>query len=252
MKMQREYDPKLYWDEKARRAGRNFEAAVCYDNPVSNEIIGKVQRRFLRMALGQIGQRMDLNGRKVLDYGCGTGRWVKFFRGYGLEYAGVDLSTEMVRIASERFPETDFQALVADDIPFAPLSFDLVCSIAVIHHNFYQQQQSILLRLNRVLRPGGFLVLFESVGPLEPEGALEFPRPQHDWNASLAELGMKPLWSRQTRYFATQDIMGRLVGEKRLPAVSGKLGVLLDPYLGSMLPRRFRTRGAMVFEKQGK
>ena len=249
MKEKRQYDPKSYWDEKARRAGTNFEAAVCYDDPLTNEIIDRVQRRFMRRALAQIVQRTSLRKKRVLDYGCGTGRWVDFFRSYGLRYSGVDLSSEMVRLASERFSGTSFQALDGRDLPFAPLTFDLVCSIAVIHHNPYPQQQSILVQLNRVLKPGGFLVLFESIGALEPEGALEFPRPTENWDAALTDLGMISLWSRETRYFATQAVLDKLVGQKRLNAVSGRLGLLLDPYLGSVVPPRHRTRGAMVFQK---
>lgn len=248
MKPQIQYDPKSYWDEKARRAGSNFEAAVCYDNPVSNEIIDRVQRRFMRMAFLQISQQTDLSGKRILDYGCGTGRWLEFFRGYGLEYAGVDLSAEMVRTASERFPDVHFSPL-DDGIPFPPLSFDLVCSIAVIHHNPYEEQKKILLQLNRVLKPGGFLVLFESVGALEPDSTLEFPRPSGNWSILLGDLGLKPLWSKQTRYFATRAFMDKLVGEGRLHAVSNRIGVHLDPYLGDVLPSRFQTRGAMVFQK---
>lgn len=249
MDTNREYDPKSFWDSKARRAGEDFESAVGLDDPNANKIIDRVQKRYIRLAFRQMGRPMDLRGRKILDYGCGTGRWVDFFRGLGMEYTGVDLSPEMVRIASARFPDVYFASLLGEGLPFPSRTFDVVCSIAVIHHNRYEEQASILRELSRVIKPDGFLVLFESIGPLNPESAVEFPRPTADWQKTLQDLGLEQLWSRQTRYFATRTIMNKVVGENRLPILTQKAGLYLDPYLGGFLPGRLRTRGVMVFKK---
>jgi len=249
MNTQEPYDPKSFWDEKARRAGKDFESAVCLDDPIANKIIDRIQKRFLRMAFRQIRQRMDLAGRKVLDYGCGTGRWVEFFRSYGMDYTGVDLSTEMVRIASERFPDVEISAVGSAGIQFPSQTFDVVCSIAVIHHNPYDDQSSILRQLSRIIKPEGFLVLFESMGQYDPGSVLEFPRSSADWRKSLQALGLEHLWSRQTRYFSTRTIMNKLAGENRFIAASNAFGFYLDPYLGSFLPSRLQTRGAMIFQK---
>lgn len=243
------YDPKSFWDEKARRAGADFESAVCLDDPVSNRIIDRIQKRLVRLAFRQISGRIELGGKRVLDYGCGTGRWVDFFRSRGLEYAGVDLSPEMIRVAVRRFPDLEFAALGDEGLQYPPETFDIICSIAVIHHNSYEEQDSILRGLNRTLRGNGFLLLFESIGPLDPGAFMEFPRPVEDWKQLLHTLGQETLWTRRTRYFSTRTIMNKLVGENRLAAVSNFAGAYLDPYLGGFLPARLQTRGAMVFRK---
>jgi ubiquinone/menaquinone biosynthesis C-methylase UbiE len=249
MSTQKRYVPKLFWDEKARRSGLDFEAAVCCDDPSDNEIIDRIQRKLMRSAFQQIGQRIDLAGKKILDYGCGTGRWVEFFRSYGMEYTGVDLSTEMVRIAAERFSDANFAALSADGIQYPSRTFDVVCSIAVIHHNPYKEQSSILQELSRIIKFKGFLVIFESISSPDSENILEFPRSVADWNTSLNDLGLKQLWIERTCYFSTRTIMNKLVGKNRFRPLSNKIGIFLDPYIGSFLPTRLQTRGTIVFQK---
>ena len=242
------YNPKSFWDAKAR-ASADFESAVCLNDPIANKIIDRIQKRCIRLAFQKISERMDLAGRKLLDYGCGTGRWVAFFRNYGIEYTGVDISTEMIRLASARFQDVDFSTVENDGIRFPPQTFDIACSIAVIHHNQYEMQSSILRQLSYAIKPKGFLVLFESIGPLNPGGFVEFPQPWEDWKKILENFGFIHFWSKQTRYFSTQTIMNKVVGENRLPQLSNSLGCFLDPYIGSFLPSRLRTRAAMIFQK---
>jgi ubiquinone/menaquinone biosynthesis C-methylase UbiE len=112
-----------------------------------------------------------------------------------MEYTGVDLSTEMVRIASERFPDVEISAVGSEGIKFPSRTFDVVCSIAVIHHNPYDEQSSILHKLSRIIKPNGFLVLFEGMGQYDPGSVLEFPRTSADWQKSLQALGLENLWS---------------------------------------------------------
>jgi len=249
MDIQKTYDPKSYWDEKAQRAGLDFESAVCFNDVIENKIIDRVQKRFIRMAFRQISQRIDLAGKKILDYGCGTGRWVQFFLSYGMEYIGIDLSTEMVKIATQRFPDTKFAALSKEGIKYPSQTFDIVCSIAVLHHNPYEEQSLIIHQLSRIIKLKGFLVLFESIGPRESKSAIEFPRPCEDWRKTLKDLGLEHLWSRQTRYFSTRTILNKLAGENRFHAISNKIAIYLDPYIGGFLPSRLQTRGAMIFQK---
>ncbi len=43
---------------------------------------------------------------KVLDVGCGTGRYLQWFAEMGLEATGVDNSVEMVQVARQRLAGT--------------------------------------------------------------------------------------------------------------------------------------------------
>jgi SAM-dependent methyltransferase len=253
MDPRKSYNPKSFWDAKAQRAGMDFESAVCLDDPISNKIIDRIQKRMIRLAFRHILQRTALAGRKLLDYGCGTGRWVDFFQNYGLEYTGVDLSPEMIRIASGRYPNHKFSIVGSEGMEFQPWSLDMICTIAVIHHNRYPEQESILQQMGGLIKNQGFFVLFESIGKRtdiqDSESIVEFPRPVPDWVNTLNSLGFELIWSKNTRYFSTRTIMNKLAGENRFPSLTNKVGIHLDPYLGDYLPTHLHNRGAMVFQK---
>ena len=48
-------------------------------------------------------------GDKVLDLGCGNGRWFKLFKTYNIDYIGVDSSVKLIDIAQKNNPEAKFQ-----------------------------------------------------------------------------------------------------------------------------------------------
>ena len=52
----------------------------------------------------------DLNGKRVMDVGCGTGRIIGELRRFGAEVVGVDCSEKMIAITSKKFP--DIEAVV--------------------------------------------------------------------------------------------------------------------------------------------
>ncbi len=87
-----------YWDQRARSAADDCS----------------------RIESGRKGQRLrfeaflrahDLKGRSILDVGCGVGDFFARLRenGVAAEYCGIDLSSEMIGRARERFPEGRFE-----------------------------------------------------------------------------------------------------------------------------------------------
>jgi len=90
--------------------------------------------RFFREATG-LGHP-DLNGKTVLEAGCGMGRFMEVAASQGAHVVGLDLSRSVERARqSTRFPsQID---LVQGDLmnpPFESESFDVVYSIGVLHH----------------------------------------------------------------------------------------------------------------------
>lgn len=186
-----------------------------------------------------------------------------FFQRWGCQYSGVDLVDGMVTLAQSRWPAADIRRLEGDRIPFGAGTFDIVVSIAVLHHNGYPAQERILAELRRVLRPGGYLLLFEAVGRRAPLGVGESPRPLQEWIALLRELGLLYKWHRGARY----TILGAAVAKLRRhareashssswsspPPGAGRFlrrfDAVVDPWLLSLLPARYHTRAAMVFDK---
>jgi 2-polyprenyl-3-methyl-5-hydroxy-6-metoxy-1,4-benzoquinol methylase len=49
-------------------------------------------------------------GTRVLDCGCGAGRFASMASDRGASVAGIDASAELIAIAAERVPEGEFRA----------------------------------------------------------------------------------------------------------------------------------------------
>ncbi len=99
-------------------------------------------------------------GEKVLDLGCGNGRWYPLFKEKKVEYFGIDNSDKLIKIAKEKFPEANFLVGDALNLPFPENFFDKVYSIALLHHIPSKEFRiKVLKEIKRVLKPEGILIL---------------------------------------------------------------------------------------------
>lgn len=99
-------------------------------------------------------------GDKVLDLGCGNGRWYKLFKTYNVDYIGIDSSVKLIEIAGKNNPDGKFQVEEGLNLSFPDNFFDKVYSIAVFHHIPSREfRLKFLEEARRVLKPEGTLVL---------------------------------------------------------------------------------------------
>src|SRR5262245_52484899 len=115
-------------------------------------------------------QQLPSRCQDVLEVGCGTGSFARLVAGRADRVLALDVSPEMVRVARGRSadcPNIDFEVA---DVMIRSLpadQFDVVVSIATLHHLPYG---ATLSRLAMALRPGGTLVvldLYERSGPVD-------------------------------------------------------------------------------------
>jgi 2-polyprenyl-3-methyl-5-hydroxy-6-metoxy-1,4-benzoquinol methylase len=97
-------------------------------------------------------------GERVLDVGCGEGRFAGELLDAGAQVLGIDVAEEPLRRARERRPELDVQ-LVPEAGPWQleDSSFDVIWAGEVIEH--VADTSTWLSEARRVLRSGGSLVL---------------------------------------------------------------------------------------------
>lgn len=120
----------------------------------------------------------DVQGRRFLDAGCGSGPLSVLLRERGAIVTGFDSSARMIAIARKRLlPYADLRVLdLGEALPYEDGSFDDVVASLVLH--YLRDWGEALSELRRVLRPGGRLILSVNhplVFPMSVEGAKYFP-----------------------------------------------------------------------------
>jgi ubiquinone/menaquinone biosynthesis C-methylase UbiE len=109
----------------------------------------------------EISTMVALEGRSVLDVGCGFGGFQVAASEAGATCAGVEIVEARLRMAVERITLHGQQprVLIADafKLPFRDESFDVVVSSEVLEH--VKSRDAFIGELSRVLRRGGVLYL---------------------------------------------------------------------------------------------
>ncbi|MCP4663825.1 MAG: class I SAM-dependent methyltransferase [bacterium] len=71
-----------------------------------------------------------VQGRKAMDFGCGTGRSARFLREIGFDVVGVDIAEDMIRKAREMDPGGDYRLVGDGDLSrLKGEAYDLVLSV---------------------------------------------------------------------------------------------------------------------------
>lgn len=98
-------------------------------------------------------------GGSILDVGCGSGYIASVLEKQGFTVTGVDISTEMLKLARENAPKSTFLRMSMRRLEFPKESFDgVVCLYSIIHVP-RRYHLGILKRFRRVLKPKGLLAI---------------------------------------------------------------------------------------------
>lgn len=166
----------------------------------------------------------DLNGRTVLDVGCGSGYHLWRMRGAGArQVLGIDPSLFFLmqfHSVKHYVPEepVHFLPLRSEDLPdFKAKGFDTVFSMGVLYHRRSPLQH--LQELKQALRPGGELVLETLVVEGDVQTALmpedRYGKMRNVW--FIPSTLMLELWLRRLgfRHIRTVDVNQTSVDEQR-------------------------------------
>ena len=124
---------------------------------------------------------------KILDFGAGIGNSVPYVRKHipGAELTCLDLSQRSLDVAARRFPnQADYLHFDGKNIPVANDYFDIAYAMCVFHHIEHINHVAILRELNRVIKPGGSLFIFEH-NPYNPLTVRIVNNCEFDENAEL-------------------------------------------------------------------
>ncbi len=111
-------------------------------------------------SLGLLGS--NVTGR-LLDAGCGSGKYALPLRMRGFDVVAIDVSLDALKTAEKRSAgrKLDIGILAANvyQMPFSDGSFDVVWCYGVLQHLLSKERELAVLEFWRVLRKGGLLFL---------------------------------------------------------------------------------------------
>lgn len=160
------YRPSAYWEDRARRFAADGDglAAVCaYGMPAFyNRMIQFCQR----LALAPWFRVYP--GTRVLDVGCGVGRWSRLLAARGARVTGIDLSPTMIAQSRRRAAEEglsnhcDFRVQDSATLD-AGEKFDLVLGVTVLQHILDPiALRAAVQRMSDHLAASGRMILLEA------------------------------------------------------------------------------------------
>jgi SAM-dependent methyltransferase len=111
-------------------------------------------------------------GTKLLDMGCGAGRFCRIAADRGAEIAGIDATAAFVEVARQRVASGDFRVGDIEDLPWSDDSFDVVTGFNSFI--FAADIVHALREAKRVARPGATVAITAFGRPERCESTLVF------------------------------------------------------------------------------
>jgi SAM-dependent methyltransferase len=144
--VQKEYDKLAehyhYWRTEKNPEGWHYNELL--EMPTTLKLLGNVK------------------GKRILDFGCGTGIYAKLLTKKGAIIKGFDISPSMLKIAKELNPKLDLRIGSGSKIPFNE-KFDIILSSLVVH--YIEDWDKMFKEVSRVLKDNGYFI-FSSGNPI--------------------------------------------------------------------------------------
>lgn len=166
---------------EAERMGGVYERRRYDDDPRYSDVdpvylhrVHSMERRILE-ALRHLGIAAQLPSLRVMDYGCGNGKWFGRWLSWGAmpeHLSGTDIRPAAIDRARQRFPQVAIGALKDGVAPFPDRSVDLVFANLVLSSILGEERrQSVASDIRRLVRPGGHVLIcdFAMNNPSNPD-----------------------------------------------------------------------------------
>ncbi|MEV7972708.1 class I SAM-dependent methyltransferase [Cellulomonas sp. NPDC089187] len=194
--------------------------------------------------------RSYVEGKRVLDFGCGTGYGTAELAKLATEVVGVDIAAEAVDYATTHYGRDNLAfhrigPVQTDDLPFDADSFDVVVSFQVIEH--VDDVERYLHEIKRVLRPGGQFLC------VTPDRRLRLFPGQRPWNEfHVTEYSPRQLEAVLQRAFPRVELLGMTAGPRVLSAELRRYRrsrLLTYPVTFPGIPDRWRLTGVRLIKR---
>jgi ubiquinone/menaquinone biosynthesis C-methylase UbiE len=230
----------------------------------------KFYDQYQTQAFEALTQGLSLKGKRVLDVGCGVGRWSFRLKRLGAQVTGIDFERDRLRQA-ESNPNAKgikFVQMSATKMNFGDQSFDLCNSITVLQHIPYGEKEKAIAEMCRVTAKGGYLTVIELIDAFD-DAAHVFPWPIERWVAEFEKHGCRLVKTIGNEYAPLPRLLRRikfmLTHKKTISREGGRINlskpesavlrlIILMSYpiewvCVRILPPNLARHGGFLFEK---
>lgn len=180
-------------DPRVRRRHNDAQRRHFARRPESNPRMQPVDSPYVDRHLDRLLRLADINLQdRILDVGCGMGKFTLPLMRRGYQVEGLDLSPAQIERLAARLPEGADVALHCHDLLDVPVDlvgrFDVVTGFFMLHHLL--DLEAAFRALHSYLRPGGKVAFLEP-NALNPLYYLQITlTPGMSWKADKGVLSM--------------------------------------------------------------
>jgi len=157
---------KSFFNSRAEKDVENLMTITSYQ---TNDIVNKRQEVEIEL----ISEKIDFNEKKILEIGCGLGRWAEFFHDKCDSYVGIDYSENLISIAKAHFnyPNCNFERLSIAEMNknTLPLEgpFDIIFITGVLLYLNDSDIETVVEKINDLSHDASIIYIRDSVSLID-------------------------------------------------------------------------------------
>ncbi len=235
------------WQDKIDHT--KTESDLSYSHPIEDALIYPIYKEIISEL------NIPANGGRILDVGCGSGRWVRYF---SREFSpsrllGLDLAISSIKLLEKwysKINEIDISFAQAD-ITSAKINltetFDLVNVANVLFHIVdHDPFLQAIKNLKTVLEPNGYIFTTEYLPKTTLRSNMMLVHNRDDFERVINHVGLRIVDIRATSFFAN-DPMGLDASEESLRNEFLTVKSAINKMLSEQIDEQKHTRTVNLF-----
>lgn len=157
---------KDFFDNRASKEVENILSITMYQD---SDVVEKRHKDESKIVL----EKLDVTNKKILEIGCGIGRWAEVFEDKCDSYLGIDYSKNLIEIANKTYDYDNcyFQEMSATDLKIDELKlsppFDIILIIGVLIYLNDEDIKQMMEEINKVSDENTIVYVRETISYMD-------------------------------------------------------------------------------------